>query len=385
MLRHVFLVLDMSRGMDSADFKPSRREATVALAKEFVREYFDQNPISSMGVIVTRNAIAEKLSDMSGNPRRHSEAIDAGTRTISGDMTLQTALDIAVKSLMQLPSYGTREVVLVHGAHATCDPGDINVTIRELQREKVRVSVVSLPGEVYVASRIARETGGACTVPETYDDFRRALLDACRPPARRVEEGEARAHAVQMGFPTLVVQQPGLCACHCVLQPRGYLCPRCGSRLCEVPTRCTVCSLQLVSAPQLARSYHHLFSVPVFVEVPDARTPGEISVPPASAGGSGRTGGGLTNAAASAAEGDTAGIASDVDMAGSASAASASHDGAPLHVELVHDDSARCSGCSFALRRDQPRYVCPGCRGAFCADCDVLIHETLHNCPGCVG
>ena len=27
--------------------------------------------------------------------------------------------------------------------------------------------------------------------------------------------------------------------------------------------------------------------------------------------------------------------------------------------------------------------ACPECRSVFCFDCEVYIHESLHNCPGC--
>ena len=27
---------------------------------------------------------------------------------------------------------------------------------------------------------------------------------------------------------------------------------------------------------------------------------------------------------------------------------------------------------------------CPDCHQLFCFDCDAFIHETLHNCPGCL-
>lgn len=27
--------------------------------------------------------------------------------------------------------------------------------------------------------------------------------------------------------------------------------------------------------------------------------------------------------------------------------------------------------------------VCPKCKRYFCLDCDIYIHESLHNCPGC--
>ena len=43
-------------------------------------------------------------------------------------------------------------------------------------------------------------------------------------------------------------------------------CPRCETRVAAIPTECPVCDLPLVSAPHLARSHHHLFPVPMFVE-----------------------------------------------------------------------------------------------------------------------
>lgn len=65
-----------------------------------------------------------------------------------------------------------------------------------------------------------------------------------------------------MGFPALVQSPyPGLCSCHSKLKNTGYTCPRCKSRICDVPTECRVCGLTVVSSPHLARSYRHLFPV----------------------------------------------------------------------------------------------------------------------------
>uniref|UniRef100_A0A914R1Q2 TFIIH C1-like domain-containing protein n=1 Tax=Parascaris equorum TaxID=6256 RepID=A0A914R1Q2_PAREQ len=48
---------------------------------------------------------------------------------------------------------------------------------------------------------------------------------------------------------------------------RGFLCPQCGARYCSLPVECRVCKLMLISAPQLARSFHHLLPLPAFKEV----------------------------------------------------------------------------------------------------------------------
>lgn len=77
------------------------------------------------------------------------------------------------------------------------------------------------------------------------------------------------AELMMMGFPTRLpdTSLPSLCACHSQLKSEGYLCPRCDSKVCDVPTDCGVCGLMIVSAPHLARSYHHLFPVKAFTAV----------------------------------------------------------------------------------------------------------------------
>lgn len=47
----------------------------------------------------------------------------------------------------------------------------------------------------------------------------------------------------------------------------GYHCPQCFSKYCDLPVECISCGLTLVSAPHLARSYHHLFPVTAFKEI----------------------------------------------------------------------------------------------------------------------
>ena len=111
--------------------------------------------------------------------------------------------------------------------------------------------------------------------------------------------------------------------------------------MCELPSTCALCGLQLVSAFSLARSYHHLFPVPEFVEVPDATRPAERR--------------------------------RKREMDGL------------VGTEMVHDTSTVCGACHAALPAPVARYVCPECRMAVCSDCEQLIHEALHSCPGCVG
>ena len=301
-------------------------------------------------------------------------------------MSLQTSLEMALRTLELIPPYGTREVLLVHGAHSTADAGPISATIAALQRAKVRVSSISLPGEVYVVMRTARDTGGTSVVPESVEHLRAALLAHCKPPPRRADEAatdvEGRSRMITMGFPRLVHDQEGLCACHAELRPRGFICPRCSARMCELPSTCALCRLQLVSAPALARSYHHLFPVPAFVEVPSATVPGVLEKAIASSnvafhagvGAASLTSAALTYPSPVKDQSTCHQPMSDDDVEHS-----------DPHRRLFHDSSRTCGACGWGLGANEERFVCPSCCTAVCGPCEQLIHETLHSCPGCVG
>lgn len=93
-IRHVYLVIDLSMAMLVREFKATWLDITIQYAKvssppqtpirhspltadlpspypppraqEFVTEFFDQNPISQLAILVTRDGAAERLSALSG-------------------------------------------------------------------------------------------------------------------------------------------------------------------------------------------------------------------------------------------------------------------------------------------------------------------------------
>ena len=76
-IRHLILVLDLSQSMMEKDLRPTRYLLTMRYAQEFVREFFEQNPISQLGVLGLRDGLAVRISDMSGNPTEHISAIQS--------------------------------------------------------------------------------------------------------------------------------------------------------------------------------------------------------------------------------------------------------------------------------------------------------------------
>lgn len=119
----------------------------------------------------------------------------------------------------------------------------------------------------------------------------------------------------------------GLCMCHldttsgCKLSTTGFLCPQCQAKYCELPVECKCCGLTLVSAPHLARSYHHLFPLPVFTEI----------------------------------------MAKD------------------CNVRFCYSCAT-----SFQEGRSLKAYQCPDCKNILCSECDLFFHNILHSCAGCM-
>ena len=63
-MRSVLLVVDCSRVAcaEDAEMRPSRLAVMVEAASAFVTAFFDQNPISTLGLLVMRNGQASHLS-----------------------------------------------------------------------------------------------------------------------------------------------------------------------------------------------------------------------------------------------------------------------------------------------------------------------------------
>lgn len=341
------------------DLRPTRYLLTLTYCIAFVREYFEQNPISQLGILGMRDGLAIRVSDMSGNPNDHINALKNLRATEPlGNPSLQNALDMARAALYHTPSHGTREAVIILGALLTSDPGDIHDSIRACVRDKIRVSIIGLAARMHICAEITAKTNGgdesAYNVALDEVHYRELLMAITTPPVVRATDTEAQkrnaAALLMMGFPSRIVEEvPTLCACHGNLTKGGYLCSRCKAKVCSLPATCPTCDLTLILSTHLARSYHHLFPLRNWVEVSwnRARKRGSVQCygclspfPPVPETRE-------TNGHGEAEEGE------------------------PAKQRVAKGAS------------ESSRYECETCQQHFCIDCDVFCHEVVHNCPGC--
>ncbi|XP_059153197.1 general transcription factor IIH subunit 2-like [Physella acuta] len=331
MMRHLFIVIDASSAMSDQDLKPTRLIASLKLLEFFVEEYFDQNPISQLGLILSRSKKAEKVTELGGNPRRHIKALQTlATQACVGEFSLQNSLELALASLKHMPSHSSRELLIIMGSLTTCDPSDIKEIIKTVADANVRCSVVGLAAEVRICKTLCQQTSGTYNVILDESHFKDLLSQHVTPPPASTN---TESSLIRMGFPHHTLggdkdseQKPSMCMCHLdsktanSFSTTGYFCPQCKSKYCELPIECKACNLTLVSAPHLARSYHHLFPPAAFKEL--------------------------------------------------------------LTSDIITDGPVCCYACQIQIL-DPHVYMCEKCEQHFCLDCDLFAHETLHSCPGC--
>ncbi len=193
-MRYVIIALDCSKHAADPDndMRPTRIAVMISAAKEFVTAFFDQNPISSLSVLVIRDGRAEALTPASCNARQHTQARAAGRRDArshirpatrrrrspppamrapararrsratwryaesvhvaqaldalskcSGEASLQNALELARSLHDGVATFISRELILLSASLASCDPGDIHETIKNVVASKVGAHVSS--------------------------------------------------------------------------------------------------------------------------------------------------------------------------------------------------------------------------------------------------
>ena len=52
--------------MSDRDMRPTRFDLTLEYAREFINEWFDQNPLGQIGIVGMRGGIGERVCEMSG-------------------------------------------------------------------------------------------------------------------------------------------------------------------------------------------------------------------------------------------------------------------------------------------------------------------------------
>jgi transcription initiation factor TFIIH subunit 2 len=208
-IRHFILIIDCGRSMTDIDLAPNRLETTLDLVKEFVVEFFDQNPLSLMLIMGMKNGLCERWSNWYGTSHEMLADLDKVFEA-EGDFSLQNALRVAHQALFHVPKHVSRETLILFGSLNTCDPSSIYETISQLQESEIKVSIIGLSAQLKVCELICKQTGGSYHVILGASHYKEMLHGFVIPPPLT---NETKSRMIPMGFPIIrVYDNYTLCA-----------------------------------------------------------------------------------------------------------------------------------------------------------------------------
>ena len=62
------IIVDLSRASSIGDMRPNRLAVMAGVLQGFIRKFFDENPLSHLGLVIMRNGVAERLTELAGSP-----------------------------------------------------------------------------------------------------------------------------------------------------------------------------------------------------------------------------------------------------------------------------------------------------------------------------
>ncbi len=86
MIRYVYVLIDCSRWALQKDpvLGGTKLEVSMQLLREFIQEYYDQNPLSHLGFCVLKGGEAEILTNLSSSSKTHKLALENLSKLAGG-------------------------------------------------------------------------------------------------------------------------------------------------------------------------------------------------------------------------------------------------------------------------------------------------------------
>ncbi|KAG9392127.1 General transcription factor IIH subunit 2 TF2H2 [Carpediemonas membranifera] len=265
LLRRVVILVDnSSEVVEERDLRPNR---LVVFGKHliiFLNRFFASNPTSEIAIIGASDQTGVLISPMTSSIVTHRENI-AAKFTAAGKFSIQNAVEAAVRVLDDAPPHSTREIISLISSRYTIDPDPLSQLYPMLRAKEIVVSCIMVGCDVYAFRQLCDNSGsrgqtkGDMHVIRTVEELDSVLAYHCVPKAAPEDQ---RSTLIRMGFPVRTVGTIMRCTCHKEYRQSMYNCPRCSAPYCDIPTTCSVCRLQLVSATHIARTAAHLRPVP---------------------------------------------------------------------------------------------------------------------------
>lgn len=249
-IRHLHLVIDTSSAIEKPDYLPSIRSQLAKSIPSFVNSFTESNPLSVLTFMSCREVV-----------EKYSKIFDLNVmlNTIgSGNFSFLNCLKGIIEVMKNTKH--NRECLIIISSIGTRDNDTYEDVIAALKKFNIKISIISICGEVTLFKKIVSLTNGLFYVPQDFHHLNVILDYFCDP----LDSNDLMNILIQYGFPARI-EGLDLCSCHLKLSNNLYECPRCKTAICDIPSQCPICELQLVSPLNISKSYYHIYTLKQFL------------------------------------------------------------------------------------------------------------------------
>ncbi|EUD68835.1 transcription initiation factor TFIIH subunit 2 [Plasmodium inui San Antonio 1] len=264
--RHIIILFDMSSSMKERDFKPDRINVVLECVENFLTNFFFKNPVGHVGVVALKNSSAKLIQPLTSNMEDIMNALlKERSMGLQGSPSLQQGLEIAHDLLMDIPLYGTKEILIMYGSIRTCDKKNILNILNLIGKNNMHVNCVSIAPEMHILKHICEETNGAYKICMTKNSLMNEMNNVTETP---LWMSGMEPQLIHICFPIKKkISTQIMCSCHNQLNTDTYICNFCNSYTCKIPSKCKVCGMHLISMHDLSHISNNLQGSSLFLEI----------------------------------------------------------------------------------------------------------------------
>ncbi|ETB61389.1 hypothetical protein, variant [Plasmodium yoelii 17X] len=256
----------MSSSMKERDFKPNRITVILECVEIFLKNFFFKNPVGHVGVVALKNSSAKLIQQLTSNiDDVLNSLVKEQKEGLNGSPSLQEGLEIAHNLLMDMPLYGTKEILIMYGSIRTCDKKNILKYLDLLIKNNMYVNCISIAPEMHILKHICEKTNGIYKICTSKNILINEINQVAETP---LWMHGMEPQLIHICFPVKKkINTQIVCSCHNILNTDTYICNFCNSYTCKIPSKCKICGIHLISMHDLSHITNNLQASPLFVEI----------------------------------------------------------------------------------------------------------------------
>lgn len=248
-IRHLLVCIDTSSSIEKSDYIPTIRSALSMALPSFSKLFKNSNPLSSLSFLTCRDVFEKYSREFESNTLLNV----IGSEQFSFLNCIKSGIEFLKNSCYN------KEILIVTASIGTRDTGCYDQLISEIKKLGVKISIISISGEVTLFKKISAVSNGMFYVPIDNHHFEIILNSFAEP----LESLEPTSSLIKLGFPK-ITQESAICACHLKFCKNLYECPVCKAYVCSLPCQCPICTTQLVSPINISKSYYFMYPLKPF-------------------------------------------------------------------------------------------------------------------------